>query len=1755
MRRGNDAKGAGLEAGRASSPGTSSKARLGFVLASLCLLLVGAASSALADEAGQSFESHPSAQAIEQAIENPGIPEVEGPHTNPLAAEELPHRDLDRDEALELLRSVFGPALEAPAGIFDELEVEKFYSDHVALVAGDQTQVGGATSEEPALLESVLPLKAEGSTGDQEAVDLGLEHAEGELQSTNPLVEVGIPSQIDEGISLPESGVEIDLAGAPEGRGPSIVAQSTAFYPNIALDTDLTVAPTPKGVETMTQLRSADAPRSETFNLSLPSDASLKQTEEGGAEVSQAGRPLIVIPPPSALDANGEAVPVSLEVDGDSLIITTSPSAESAYPILVDPIYEYYDWRHGTPWTTIWGEWSKATNSPEFHAAESGTCPGCPIGGVTGLQLTSGVGTVAPGSWALWYHEVPRMGKDKNAAGEVLVPTSYIQRANFKSLYFDATSGLLKPITAEPYLAMYLWDPYHGFAAIGHRYGTEGDLSDMNWQYELVNYDLVTDVKQVTFQLVSNSTPQSQYRQLYVGEGWIELNDKDYPGWGSVGSPSGWVNNSPTSPISFSVTDPGLGMYGLQVRAPALDGTTKMVETQYKGCAGSVAKPCPRTWSSAAGPAMNYDPSVLPQGENWAALTAGDPLGHLSTQAPGALPSEVKIKVDHTAPSLTLSGSATEQAKLGTMASQYALKYNATDGADETAAALVPFGTTGTSEEKVQRPLGITSDRNGHVWIADRENNRVVEFDEGGKFLMAFGTKGSGNGQLLGPSGIAVTPSGNLWVADTGNDRLQQFNAKGEYLQQFGTSGNGGGTQFAEPYGVAASNGFLWVSDLSGDRVAEFREDPASGRYVRMAYGSAFNSNGLDELDGPAGLATDPQGNVWVVDCEHNRVQKFDSNGKFIMQFGSPGTGNGQFKAPTSIAIAPSGNVLVMDSGNNRAEEFQPSGTYLRQFGSVGSSNSQFSEPRGVAIGAGNAAFIADASNHRVARWSNVDRDPQSGVFSTEVTLDGNLVEPKYSPGCAIKNCAISREWLLKADNYSVGLHKLEVTATDGVGLSTTKYLMIETHGDLVAPSISLSGAMTEQATLGTTRPAYLLKVNATDPGSAQERQSGVAATTIKVDGSVVDTTSPGCSAGGCSISREWTLNSNSYLAGTHIVQVTATDGAGRIATKTLAIEIKRDTTAPQITATNNLFTAPEGWVEQISYAYSPTASDLKGYGVTALTLKIDGAVVKSATQSCANGACGLSLSGTVAMTAYDGGAHPAELIATDGAGNVAKKSWTINVDPKGSITVAEAEDTLEAAEETSPINLVGSSQSEDEYEGTVEGLELQSSGDALEAIGSAAPTTIQAAPGGGLTVEVPPPSSLEPCTEKTPESPEGGEGKVCDPVGEPPEPGLLPIEITPVNVAGDATETLLAGEEAAAVSANLVPHVDLIARPLYDGAMTFAAIRDATAPETYSWLVDLEADQELKLLDSQHAEVYTEEVHPAFGISATPAHDAIGRAVSTSLSVSGGNVVTLTVKHHENGSDGKPFVYPVIAGAGWEGGFQTYEVVMPPPEPLPGEEEANEEGETEVEELEPGVGRLTTARIGPPEGPTPSEVAMASGTWNEPNPGGVPLRSRKYVFNECHWKGGISLPSPKYLARISQQCHGEISWHDGVYTVEWAIAAHGRFSYRYGHKVGIEKDPKCNKWGPEQPAQVDCLADAKVSNWKIHIFDRTKFPPGGFMKMYLLGQAICVELEGVLPIRPQPSINGESVYFENKHLRKDGVLPGNPCPWGQLRF
>jgi hypothetical protein len=1359
--------------------------KAGCLFSLLCLFLILVpigATVAVADEPKNQPPGPPTAVEMQEGLNADNSAVYETELTDLQAAEELPHQDLNRTQALDLLVGVFDPLLQAPAGVFDDLDVERFLSANAAIIApGNQPEPHGITIGEPpqdryegaTLLESTIPLRDEGEAGKTEVVDLALEPGgNGTIAPSNPLVEVSLPQQLGDGIELPEAGITVELEDAPGALSPSTLDQGVAAYPEVAEDTTLAVAPAPGGFETFTLLQSPDAPTSQTFTLDLPAGASLQPTREGGAEVVRSGEPIMGVSPPAALDAAGEDVPASMTVSGNALTLDVSPQASTEFPVLLDPLYETYNWWNGI---TGLGGWAGTTNaSPNYYFADKATCttyasPYACQSGLTsnapGLYLGALPGAVPVNSSVNWEFRVPRWQEEWTNNNRP--PDSFISYMVFGGVgFWHRTDG-----APNPTLWSGIWNSNEpGWVAGYSAGGNYPDFSGGTYNY---NPGQNPNGKQASFAMSNlDGHNLTAFRDAFLNTATITIADTKAPTTGSALGPPAWVNQVPSEPITATFSDFGLGVYRLTVIPDGI--APPQWPTHTLSCTGTTVYPCMGTKTfqlsrhfQGETEVRHYDPSVLPQGINKVNLYAEDPLGNKSGAA------KVEVKIDHTAPRIApLSGTLTEQAKIGTNASQYTLKYSAVDGDHAAAAALTPFGGSGSTDGKFNRPQGVAIDSSGNIWVVDKNNNRVQKFDETGKFLLQFGGLGSADGKFNDPRGIAVSSNGTVWVSDIGNKRVQAFDSQGAFIRKITTEMN-------MPYGLATGpGGVLWVADPGTARINKYSE---SGSYLGKAYGSAANPTGGSDLNYPVGLATDAAGNVWAIDSGNSSIKKYNSSGKYISQLGTTGTGPGQLQTPLYIAVAPSGHLLVTEELTNRVQVFQSNGVYLRQFGSAGTGDSQFNEVRGVAINADNTAFVVDPGNHRVTKWSHADLDRQSGVASTEVKVDGNLVEPKYAPGCATEDCSITREWTLKAQDFTSGQHDVEVTATDGVGLSTTKSLSV---------------------------------------------------TTV------------------------------------------------------------RDETPPQLTANNQFYTAPEGWLQQKSYMYGALASDVGGKGVTSVKLTIDGSVVKSMTQSCPNGGCAGFIYGSIDIASYKGGAHPAELVAIDAVGNTTKKAWTINVNPSGDIPAAEAVETLEAVDNTADLDVVAPTSAvlEPEQIELGDNPGLEQNGSQIESTGVTTTTTMTLDPADGIEIE----------------SPKGV------------------TEITPI-VEGSTTNADIAAD-VAAVSANAESEIDTVVRPQFNGIATFAAIRDIGADSEFSWDVQLSSTQSLTIADEdgQFAEIRYSDGETAFLITNEGARDATGKLVPSRFSVSG-NTLTLHVSHSEGS-----YTYPVTAGQTWETGYESVSFTLP---------------------------------------------------------------------------------------------------------------------------------------------------------------------------------------------------------------------------------
>jgi len=126
----------------------------------------------------------------------------------------------------------------------------------------------------------------------------------------------------------------------------------------------------------------------------------------------------------------------------------------------------------------------------------------------------------------------------------------------------------------------------------------------------------------------------------------------------------------------------------------------------------------------------------------------------------------------------------------------------------------------------------------------------------------------------------------------------------------------------------------VWVVNRDAHQIHEFTRD---GKQLVKTLGE-FNVPGTDarHFGLPADIAFLPDGTFCVADGYYNsRIVKFDKNGRFLMAWGTNGSGPGQFKVPHSVAVDGQHRVYVSDRDNNRVQIFNEDGHYLDEWRNI----------------------------------------------------------------------------------------------------------------------------------------------------------------------------------------------------------------------------------------------------------------------------------------------------------------------------------------------------------------------------------------------------------------------------------------------------------------------------------------------------------------------------------------------------------------------------------------------------------------------------------------------------------------------------------------------------------------------------------------------------------------------------------------------------------------------------------------------------
>jgi DNA-binding beta-propeller fold protein YncE len=222
---------------------------------------------------------------------------------------------------------------------------------------------------------------------------------------------------------------------------------------------------------------------------------------------------------------------------------------------------------------------------------------------------------------------------------------------------------------------------------------------------------------------------------------------------------------------------------------------------------------------------------------------------------------------------------------------------------------------------------GVAANRGGRVLVFHRGPHPIMEFESGGKFVRSWGdgmiswSPGPSTpsyGSLpprpqcdsCGAHTVRVDPEGNIWVIDVGGHVVVKMNQQGRVLMQLGRRGvpGTGHANFNLPTDVAfAPNGDFYVTDGYGNsRVVKYSRE---GKYL-LEWGT--RGSGPGEFMLPHAVVLDARGRVYIADRETRRIEIFDSEGKFLNQWKDVGGFSGLVMTKDQQIWAAGGNYVVL---------------------------------------------------------------------------------------------------------------------------------------------------------------------------------------------------------------------------------------------------------------------------------------------------------------------------------------------------------------------------------------------------------------------------------------------------------------------------------------------------------------------------------------------------------------------------------------------------------------------------------------------------------------------------------------------------------------------------------------------------------------------------------------------------------------------------------------------------------------------------
>jgi tripartite motif-containing protein 71 len=263
-------------------------------------------------------------------------------------------------------------------------------------------------------------------------------------------------------------------------------------------------------------------------------------------------------------------------------------------------------------------------------------------------------------------------------------------------------------------------------------------------------------------------------------------------------------------------------------------------------------------------------------------------------------------------------------------------------------------------------------DHRGDIYLVEIGDKRVVKMAKDRSIALTFGSGGSGRGQFNRPLGIATDRDDTIYIADSKNKRVQIFKLTGVEQEELAMAVRE--APLIEYDGsISASHKIVDIDYIPDDglyAVTEIDDDLIyRGENTDILKNYEKNENKLRK---PKGICVLKDGNIIVADTGNNQLQFISANGTNEYRFGVKGKDISQFNALEGVAVNQKGYIYVADTKNNRIQVFNKDGIYMSSFGekSVVSNKraapGTFLRPKDLVFSTTNELHVLDYGNKRI---------------------------------------------------------------------------------------------------------------------------------------------------------------------------------------------------------------------------------------------------------------------------------------------------------------------------------------------------------------------------------------------------------------------------------------------------------------------------------------------------------------------------------------------------------------------------------------------------------------------------------------------------------------------------------------------------------------------------------------------------------------------------------------------------------------------